>query len=488
MSNDKKFDINDETYINEQIDAINSMINRSNYASLQGLSVNLTGERSRKINKAQIRRALDSPLASVNILQRTSSMLKKTNGIYQEILDYQSNMLTNDHMLIPISVDKIKTKIEMAEILTEQSLFLSKYNVKYNTNWIIKRVLEQGELYIYKLETADGIVLQEIPASFCKITRKYNNVFRFAINLNNLNDNIIIYMPKEIQLAYKNFNKNQNKKKNSIIDNSFYEVGENGIAFPLEENSTKCIPYYSTIFDDLIELEDKKDLKSQNDILSAIKLIHQKLPYDKETGKVLVNAKQATTIHNATKASLPKGTAIVTHQLDMDILNLSDKDSKLDESIDQATEQVFQNAGKNLELFNGKKNNTEAIVAGIVVDSLVPLRIQSMVANWINYELSKNKKKGVQFKIKFIESTHFNKDVKIKIARDNMSSGGSQLEFLATQGYEPNDGLSLLEMEKLLELDKLLIPKKTSHTLSKNDIGRPDKDTEINDKESESKE
>ena len=416
-------------------------------------------------------------------------MLKKTNGIYQEILDYQSNMLTNDHMLIPISVDRVKTKVKMAKALSDQSIFLSRYNVKYNTNWIISRVLEQGELYIYKLETSDGIVLQEIPASFCKISRKYNNIFRFAIDLNSLNDTTISYMPKEIQLAYKKFNKNKSNKNSKIIDNSFYEVGENGVAFPLEENATKCIPYYSTIFDDLIELEDKKDLKSQNDILSAIKLIHQKLPYDKANGKVLVNSKQAATIHNATKASLPKGTAIVTHHLDMEVLNLSDKDSKLDESIDQATDQAFQNAGKNLELFNGKKNNTEAIVSGIVVDSLIPMRIQAMVANWLNYELSKNKKQGVQFKIKFIESTHFNKDTKVKAARENMAFGGSQLEFIATQGYEPNDGLSLLKMEKLLELDELLTPKKSSHTLSKNDVGRPTKETEVNDnKDNESKE
>lgn len=453
------------------------------YATIKGLQENLVMERPRRISRDQIRRALDNPYENIRILQQASIMLQSSNGIYQEVITYQSNMLTNDHLLVPVSVDKVKSNEDMIKSLNDQSVFLSKYNIKYNTNWIIRRVIEQGELFVYKVETSDGIVLQEMPADYCKITSRQNNVFRWAIDLTKLSDKTIIYMPKEIQVAYRSY-KRQKSKNKKMIDSTYYEVGENGVAFPINESYSKNIPYYAAAFDDFIELEDKKDLKNNQDILDSIVLIHQKCPYNKENGKVLISTKHAKTIHEATKSNLPKNAKIVTNHLDIDLLRLSEGSKSFNESVKLAEENVFGSAGINAELFNGKKNTKEAIVAGIVEDSILPFKIQSMVANWINYELSKNKKKGVQYKIKFIDSTIFNKDAKVKSCREDMAYGGSRLEFIATKGYEPNEGISLLKMENMLGLDEILVPQKSAHTLSSKDqAGRPKNDKTTNNDE-----
>ncbi|WP_235698184.1 hypothetical protein [Clostridioides difficile] len=44
----------------------------------------------------------------------------------------------------------------------------------------------------------------------------------------------------------------------------------------MDIDSTKGIPFFSFIFDDLMELEDMKDLKGSNAIIESIKLIHAK--------------------------------------------------------------------------------------------------------------------------------------------------------------------------------------------------------------------
>lgn len=455
---------------------IKEMLNRSTYAMIKGLQENLVGERPRKITRQQIRRAIESPYENIRLLQQASVLMQTSNGIYNEVITHQSNMLTNDYFLKPINIGKVKTKEEMEKLYVDISAFISKYNIKYKTNWIIRRVIEQGELYICKVETSDGIVLQELPASYCKITRKENDVFRFAIDLNKITDRTLDYMPVEIQKAYKKFKNSKGKKDKNIIDSSYYQVSEIGVAFPINESYSKNIPYYSCAFDDFIELENKKDLQNNQDVLDSIVLIHQKCPYDKDNGKVLISTKQATAIHNATKQNLPTNAKIVTHHLDIDLLRLSDGSKSFNESVKSATDNAYQSAGINAELFNGKKNNNEAIVAGIVEDSLLPFRIQEMVANWINYELSKTKKKGVQFIIHFIDSTKYNKDAKIKSAREDLSAGGSYVEFLATKGHDVQSAIALGKMEKLLELDSIFAPKQTAHTLSANS-GRP-----INDK------
>ena len=200
-----KFDINQESYVKDQLDSIENMLMSRNYALMNGLNVNLSGQRYRKVNRDQIRRAVDNPLDELETLQQASEMLSITNGIYQQVLDYQANMLTDDYMLIPVSVGKLKTSDKVMKVLEEQANFISKYNIKYNAKWMRHKILKNGELFIYKVEGSDGNIIQELPNIFCKIVAKENEVHRYAINLSKLNDNIVIYLPKEIQVAYKKF-------------------------------------------------------------------------------------------------------------------------------------------------------------------------------------------------------------------------------------------------------------------------------------------
>ena len=113
-----------------------------------------------------------------------------------------------------------------------------------------------------------------------------------------------------------------------------------------------------------------KDLKSQNAVIESIKLIHQKFPVDKDTGVSLIDFDVITQYHNATKSTLPQGTAVTTNPLDLQALYLSDSNSKTSSNVSQARDTIYDSAGVNSELFNGNKNTTEAIAMGIIADNL----------------------------------------------------------------------------------------------------------------------
>ena len=472
------FNISEETYVKNQIEAINGMVVGDNniYANLNGITyLNKNMQRPRAYNRDSVRRALSNPYDNVTTLQQVSSILKSSNGIYAKILVYNSTMLTNNHMVVPISSGSITSKDKMLKAYEDVSNFVNKYNIKKTSCWIYERVLEQGELYAYKLEGKNQHIIQEFPAQLCKVTALEGNVKRFGINLNGINSDAIMYMPKEIQDAYNLFKSNK-LPKDKLIDSSYYQVSDKGVAFTLEKQQSKGVPFYCSIFDDLMELEDMKDLKSETAVIESTKLIHQKLPIDKETGKVLMDMNVAKTYHNATKANMPTGTAITTNPLDLQTLSLADGSTKLDNDISQAMENAFDTAGINSEIFNGKKNSNMAITSGMIVDSLLPKRLQMMVEDWMNFELSTFKKNGTKWKFKFIDSTHFDREERSSKARENMAFGGSRFEFLASQGYEPIEGINLLKAEQLLGLDEIMIPQATSHTLSKSaseDNGRP---------------
>lgn len=464
-------------YVDKQLSAINEMLGRRNYSILNAIpKLSTEMYRPRQISREQIRKAVLNPYSNVEILQQASMLLKATNGIYKKILNYQSTIMTNDYMIYPVYVDKITTVEKMEKSYQEVALYLDKFKIKELACWIYERVLEQGELYLYKLEDKNGIMFQEIPNVLCKITSIENNIQKFGINLSKLNDKLVLGMPPEIQKLYKRF-KTGGIKEKDLIDNSYYEISKNAVAFNLDKYATKGIPFFCTAFDDLMELEDMKDLKSENAVIESIKLIHQKLPIDKDTGVVLMDFNVAKAYHNATKANLPKGTSITTNPLDLQAVSLSDGSSKINENVARSLESIYDTLGINNELFNGNKSTNEAIATGIIADGLLSKRLQMLVQNWINYELSSYKRNGSTWQMRFVDTTHFDRDNRAKAAREDMAFGGLRTEYLATKGYTPLESKNLLKMEQLMGFDSLMIPQASSHTASSSDsAGRPEKD------------
>lgn len=467
-----------QDYVDKQLRSINSMLEHRNYALMSGV-ISVSGDiyRPRRINRTNLRRALSDPYKDTNIdiLQQASMVLKATNGIYKRVLNYQSNMHTHDFMIYPMDVDRVKNASKMQKSYMEAAMHVERYNLKDNACWIKERVLEQGELFTYKIEDANGIILQEIPNTFCKITSVENGVSKYAINLKKFNERNILSFPKEIQNLWKRFNNGSIKEKD-LIDKNYYELKDNAVAFNLDRFTPKGVPYYCTIFDDLMELEDKKDLKSQSDVIENIKLIHQKFPIDKDTGASLVDFDVIESYHRATKTTLPPTAAVTTNCLDLQVVSMGDASAKLNNTVLSAKDTVFDSAGINAELFNGNKNSNEAIAMGVIGDGLVSKPLNNMIVNWINYEMKKKKFSGITWAIKMLDSTEFNKDKIIKQTKENMAFGGSRTEFLASNGYTPLQAISVLKMESMLGLDELLVPQQTSHTQSGNENGRPKKE------------
>ena len=197
------FNISEETYVKNQIDAINGMVvgDSSIYTNLNGITfLNKDMQRPRAFTRENVRKALANPYDNVSTLQQVSSILKSSNGIYAKILVYNSTMLTNNHIITPISSGSINSKEKMLKTYEDVSNFVNKYNIKKTACWIYERVLEQGELYVYKLEGKTQHIIQEFPAQLCKITAIEDNVKRFAINLNGISGEALQYMPLRVFL------------------------------------------------------------------------------------------------------------------------------------------------------------------------------------------------------------------------------------------------------------------------------------------------
>ena len=433
----------------------------------------------KKYTKANILSYLESPFKNSTALQEASAYIRYTNGVYNRLIKYFAQMPTFDCMLYPMDVDSKKATSgeKLMKSYQETAQYLERLNPKYNLGWMIDRLLQDGELYLFKIEDAQSIVYKQMPTDLCRITSIEDNVCKYAIDIRKLNTKAIYdTMPLEIQKISDKYQKGT-IKADKLIYNAWYELEQNAVAFnAISQFLSKGFPPFSYLFDGLMHLDEMKQLHFSSAKANNLKIIHQKVPID-DDGELLIDYDLVEEYHKSTKRNLPDGIAITTNPLDLQSITLSRTGAEAINQRNDALESLLDDAGVNSEIFNGSKSTTEAVAMGIKVDEMFINNILSMFENFLNYEISQNKKTSA-WRVKLLNSTYFSRDEYIKRSREGLAYGGSRLEYLATQGFSPLQGYNILRGEQALGIDKIMIPQQSSHTISSDSVdnGRPSKE------------
>lgn len=438
--------LSDNTTLNqEQIVALFSMNS--------GLKV-LKSESAKKINQDYVRRLMADPVKNSKKLQDISLYLYYVSGQYRRTIDYLSGLLTFDYFPYPIK----STKLAKNSFVRTNDI-LQKLNIKYNMGWMTFYLMLFGELFIYEI----GDLFMIIPNSICRIVEVSNGVNKFAVDLNKVSKTDLEILPDDIVRAY--------EKKSS------YDVGfgkgiyyvENGFALNLIYNKSIGVPPFCTTFDDILNLDEVKDISSDSQKAEALKLIHQKVPLD-DKNKPSIGRDLQQTYHNDVKKAVPKNVGVATSPMEINMLSFVDSQSRDKYYINLAKENVFDSSGVSSMLFNNTGTSGEALKKSIMVDELFLYKLLPCYENIINEKIRKT-----NFAIQFLRTTYNNKWEQMKSYKDSLSVGGSSLVYLAYTGLEPFQSMNLLEFERdVLDIDSLVTPKKTSHTMGSDDsdVGR----------------
>ena len=275
-------------------------------------------------------------------------------------------------------------------------------------------------------------------------------------------------LPEEIQSLVEKF-KDGSLKKEELIESKWLELEKNAVAFNIiNPFLSKGYPPFAYLFDALVHVDEIKEAHYTSAKLENLKIIHQKVPINEE-GDFLIDINLIKEYHNQTKKHLPEGIAVTTNPLQMESIVLNKSNTQGINYRHDLIQSIFDDAGVNDELFNGKKSSNEAIALGAKADDMLLLSVLSMFENYLNYEIMNNKKSS-PWRIKILNSTQFNRDNMLKNSRENLAYGGSRLEFLSLNHYTPLQAVNLLEAESIIGIDQLLVPQQTSHTMGSGEV------------------
>lgn len=406
---------------------------------------------------------MGSPNKHYKELRDMSVAMYNAEGIYTQIINYLSGLYTYDYFIYP----NHKTEMDDPELINKNfrltAEFLDKVDIKETFPDIKRDLLIEGTTFLYEVETKVKFNLRRVPWEFCKISYVENGICRYSVNLSMINANNVELFPKEIQRAYEEY-------INGVKREKWYLVGNKGVAFTTDMNLSNGIPYFVFLMSKLRRREKAEELSDVKDTLDNLKLIVQKIPIDERTQSPLFSPALTRKFHEATKENLPDGVAITTNPLDVSAISFDKSYNQANDIIDRATKEVWNNSGLSNQLFNNTNNSAEALRMNVKVNEILMKRFMGYFTVYLNSKISRR----WNFSMSFMPITVMNRQDMVKLYTSMLAVGGSRLQALSAYGLEPLQAINLLELEQnVLDIDRLMLPKEASYTMSSDEGGRP---------------
>lgn len=469
----------DKTIEKLQLDFANAMADTSGSITQPYASIG-------NANSSEIDRLFQDPEANYDTIASYMNALYVKNGIISGTIKYLQSHPTFNHSIYAVMNAKSKYKMKNdLEEYVEAANYLAKYKIKYYAPYFFKQTLINGVSFFYQVEDANGVVYMEFPTSWGKVYQNENGVLRWMIDISKVSETS--FLPQEIASA-KEQKDSGSTDGEQWVDNKWYKLSNKGVAFAFDQNimnSGVAVSEISSVIPDTVHIENAKKNVDVIDKLDTIRIIHSKVPTDKD-GKPLMGSKTAKIYNRQLTRSLPKGVAAVTSPMNLENVPLNGSgNSKAYETVNKSQEQLFKTTGTPSNLFG--ESTTSSVIVGQSVQkdaNWIYAKVLPVLENYYNYELAKYKtKSGLIWKIRMIRQSNFTMKDDIGILKDALANGGSRLDYLAATGMAPEEVVNKLIMEQnMLNIDSIMIPKQTSFTMtSENDTGRPETDDPTDD-------
>lgn len=447
--------------------------NHQRFASTSATFTGQSSSASRGIDEKRLKSMLQDPAKNASNVAGLSKSMKQINGIYKKIVNYQSSLLTFDHTIYPVMQNPMQDAGDaqaLQQAFAQTAIFVDRLNPKFNLPLFTEKLFTNGVTFQYKIEDSKSVAYMEVPQSLCRVAYLEDGVYRYQFDMSKLTEATALVYPKEFQSAFTAFQ--GGGSKDQFIEGKWYQVSDKGVAFTIDPDvlmqAGQAMPPMANSLVDALKIESAKDSMESTAQLDNSKIVHSRVPID-EKGRPTMELPVVMEYHNALKRNLPEGAVAITNPFETKAssLNGTGKDGKF-ALLDKTVDTLFDGAGVSKLLFSGDGTSSQALDRSQMVDTMYLYSyLLPMYANYYNYELKKAGKKGVQWKIKFLSMTWMNQDDAIARAKDQLTFGGSRLEYLAYCGMTPLEVANMLVFEqRVLSIDDYMIAKQTSNTLS----------------------
>ena len=435
--------------------------------------------KSKQITKGRVLKALAEH--DLPELRKISNLFYDINGIYRRTCDYFSCLYRYDWYIAPeINDDSIKEeKIlkDFAKLLN----FLDDSHLKKKFGEIALEIIKNGCYYGYIVPSADGLVIQQLPANYCRTRYTVGNDHAIEFNMKffdtfrdlNYRIKVLKLFPEEFAKGYRLYCQGKLvSDSTNESDNGWYLLDvANTVKFNFNGSD---IPVFINAIPALLDLDAAQDLDRKKQMQKLLKIIIQKLPLDKN-GDLIFDIDEARDIHNNAVEMLRRaiGTDVLTTFTDVEMIDLADKNATASQDdLEKVERTAFNTMGISRNLFNTDGNlsleksilNDESTVRNLLLQFNV---FMDKVIRKINPNVRK-----YNFKFYFLETTQYNYQTLSKLYKEQTQIGYSKMLPQIALGHSQSSILNSIHFENdVLHLVAIMLPPMQSSVMNAEALG-----------------
>ena len=438
----------------------------------------------------------DNVLRAINnydlkLMREISLYFYRTSGIYSRLVRYMAFMYRYDSFLTPyVNGDNVKTE-KVLDGFYKGLNILDNFKVKKTLGEIALQVVKQGCYYGYKVPTATGVVLQELPADYCRVRFKRGNKPVVEFNMKFFDENfrdmeqrvkILKMFPKEFSKGYVLYRQGKLPPLFQGDTVGWYMLDpEQTVKFTV--NGEDYPPFISVV-PLILDLDAAQDLDRQKTMQRLLKIVIQKIPLDKN-GELLFDIDEIQQLHNNAVMMLARaiGVDVLTSFADVSVEDMSDDSSVQTDDLERVERQLYNEAGVSQLQFNS--NGNIALNNSILNDEATMYNMLLQFEDFLNELLEPLNKtpKKLQYKVQLLTTTIYNYKDLAKMYKEQTQMGYSKMLPQIALGQSQSSILATAYFENdILDLLHVFIPPVMSSTMSAdllnhNDDGKDNKNS-----------
>ena len=434
----------------------------------------------RLADKATVLRAIDE--YDLNTMREISNFFYKTSGIYARILRYMAFMYRYDWLLTPYVNDEKAKKEKVLDGFHKGLSTLDNFNVKKTLGEIALKVLQNGCYYGYKVVQGDTVVLQELPANYCRSRLYHGNKPAVEFNMKYFDDAFrdTTQRLKILKLFPDEFAKGYMLYKQGKLPPEF--MGDTSGWYLLDPKMTEKFtangedyPAFISVIPLILDLDEAQALDRKKTLQRLLKIVIQKMPLDKN-GDLIFDVDEAQQLHNNAVQMLGRaiGVDVLTTFADVTVEDMQDNNSTAQtDDLARVERQLFNEAGMSQMQFNTDGNialeksilNDEATMYNMLLQFEVFL-------NELVAPLNVNKKK-IEYRVQLLTTTIYNYKDLAKLYKEQTQLGYSKMLPQIALGQSQSSILANAYFENdILDLVNIFIPPLMSSTMNENILNR----------------
>lgn len=434
--------------------------------------------RYKDITKSDVERALSN--RNIIELRRISDTFFMESGIYSRLCRYMAYLFKYDWVMTPIvNNDKVKDE-SVVDGFRKTSLFIENSKVKNLFGNIALKVVKNGCYYGYLVDSTERIVIQELPANYCRVRYEVNGMRAVEFNIKFFDDSfndpeyrmrVLKMFPNEFKRAYVSW-KEGNLKRDFVSDDEGWFLLQVGHAFKFNLSDSDY-PLFVSIIPHLIDLSDAQDIDKQKMAQQLLRLLVQKLPRDKND-ELIFDMDEGRQLHQNAVQMLANtiGIDVLTTPLDVNVEDLSDNSnvSSVDQ-LEKVERTVYNEAGVSQMQFNTDGNL--ALEKSIANDEATMSDLLSQFEAFGQACLGRfnNKPNRIYYKFQLLPTTVYNyKDI-AKLYKEQAMLGFSKVLAPVALGQSQTSVIAAAKFEnQIMHLNEVFIPPQMSSTISAGEI------------------